>query len=436
MPEKLLKDSDSFWKRLTLKKALLLLGVPAAVILFFCCAPYPNYHYGFENLGQIKEYGKTVDEWLEMENTNPLRPVYDKFYQENYHLTFAGKLNKKIEWLASMLYLKRVPFFSESFFKNLLHDVSMTRLDWDWQGDFIQKIEVNPDAKIVVFGVVQGAFHSLIRYMEKLVELEIIDENLRLKSDDYFLVFKGNVANRSAYNLEILSIVLRLMQENPERVIYLKGPNEFFNYWSQESLRAELDVRMKHLSLSKIPMQDEIKEFFDTLPIMLYCTVPDASDKKLSYFKISSYVQNERILSMLDESTFANFLLNREIEMDASGKTTSFKLHDRSDRTVENHKNIELKAIVTGILKRDSYEAMDGLRQLPTINGVTSWTVLSTPAEPYRRAFKFYHDAFTVITASERLEDFKITLYNRDIRKQDDKSFKERSYSFFTGKRI
>ena len=92
------------------------------------------------------------------------------------------------------------------------------------------------------------------------------------------------------------------------------------------------------------------------------------------------------------------------------------------------------RAIIKDINKKFDYEEMDGLRLLNPIQEVIAWTVLSTPAESYRKILKFFYDAFVVIESSKQLRDLTITLYNRDIRSQKD--FDQRSCNFLTGEKI
>ena len=88
-----------------------------------------------------------------------------------------------------------------------------------------------------------------------------------------------------------------------------------------------------------------------------------------------------------------------------------------------------MKAIVSLILKRTEYQPMDGLRLLPNDRGATAWTILSCPTEIYRKGLKFFHDAFAIISAGKKLEDWKITLYNQDTRTK--KGFLTKVHSFF-----
>ncbi len=74
---------------------------------------------------------------------------------------------------------------------------------------------------------------------------------------------------------------------------------------------------------------------------------------------------------------------------------------------------------------------MEGLRFLaPDIDSV-AWNILSCPTYVYQRAIKFYHDAFVVLEASAKIDDWKINLYSRDARTKD--PFKVTTYNMLSG---
>ncbi len=399
--------------------------IALCIFVIIWLIPRPYHTRGFNTITDLQRYGSTIDEFIKMDNNNFNFPSYESYYQENFGPCLARTLRDKLNWPLYTLHLRQAPYFSASFFKTLLDDVTNYRKARGWQGDFIQKIEVKESSKLVIFGPVQGAYHGLVRYFEKLKELKIIDENLMVQRPDYYLIFLGNVVNRSPYTLEIFSILLELLKKNPENVIYLKGSQEYKENWKIHTLERELIYRAKNLSSSLIPLQDEIDEFFNTLPITLYCTIPFIKDTKLNYFKCAAFIDDDRYFELIDAPRYATFLKQKSSE-----RLTTFDINHGSNNDPEAA-NIVSRAMVRDIKKRDSYEEMDGLRSLPPTKGIPTWSVLSTSAEPYRVGLKFFHDAFVIITPAHQLDNWGITLYNRDMRNKDDNSFKSRAYSFF-----
>lgn len=402
--------------------ALLIVGI---IVLVFVLIPEPHYKDGFRTLTELQEHAQTLDEFIKMEGKNVFFPRYESYYQKNFAPSLWKTMKLKAQWLLTTLHVMRKPVFSESFFKTILESVTAYRKERGWTGAFIQKIEVNENSKLVVFGTTQGAFHGLIRYLEQLKNMGLINEDLKITNPDYYLIFLGNVVNRSPYTLESFSIVLRLLQRNPENVIYLKGTNEFPDYWKQHTLRRELELRVNKLSSSSIPLQHEVDTFFSTLPMTLYCTIPFLSDATLYYFKCAGFIEDERFFKLIDAPRYASFL-----KQNTPHKLVAFDLHNGKDNDPEAN-NLKSLAIVRDIRKRDSYEEMDGLRLMPPTKGITTWTVLSTAAEPYRLSIKFFYDAFVIIEPAPKQEDWKIILYNKNVMNVQNKTFQKRSFSFF-----
>lgn len=407
----------------------IILGLIGLLVLGFALIPQPYYRDGFRTLAELQEYAGTLDEWIKMDGKNVIYATYESYYKNKFTQTLPRKIKRKIQNLLHFLHLKKDPIFSESFFETILNQVIKTRQAHDLKDSFIQKIDLDETSKVIVFGPVQGAFHGLIRYLEKLNDLGIIDENLKLISPDYYMVFTGDVVNRSPYTLEIFSIILKLLLVNPANIIYLKGPQEFPDNSTNHSLDRELEYRAYATSKSEEILKQETEKFFNTLPIVLYCTTPSTDHTKLNYFKISPFINDENLKNLVQESRYSDFLEKKNNEI-----FSILPLSGSNDHEIVN-KNMLMKAIITGIKKRDHYEEMDGLRLLPPINGVISWTVLSTAAETYRIGFNFFYDAFVIISQDPK-QEYIITLYNRDVRDQENKSFKTRTYNFFSGEQL
>lgn len=396
-----------------------------AILIF----PEPNYKNGFRDLQELQEYAKTIDEFIKAENKTFDSLCYENYYNKKFSSTFIKRITSRIAWCLSYLHITREPIFSPSFFKSLLTRVTTQRVQKGWLGDFIQKIEIKKTSKITVFGVTHGAFHSLIRDLVELKKLNIIDANLKIINPDYYITFLGSVVNRSAYTLETLSVLLKLLETNPENVIYLKGRDEFPDYWMQQTLKRELEIRARNLSKSEIPLGKEVLAFFNTLPITLFCSIPYLANQELPVFKISPYINNKELLRMLhDETSYQNFLLTPN-----TSKLEVFDLRNQPIKHEVKNENFAIKAIVTDIMKREHYQPMDGLRLLPPVKGCTAWTVLSAPSELYRTILNFYYDAFVVISPTNNFDEWLITLHNRDMRNINAQEFKQRSQNFFTG---
>lgn len=425
---KRIKAMFAYLKRQWLWITMILLGSLLAFFIGICLLPTPRYKTGFRTLSELQAHAATLDEWIKMENDNELLPSYEHYYEKTFTRTMWYRWKEKCVWLLSHLRIMRQPPFSSSFFQTILDNVLQARLKKDWTGDIVQKFEVKPTSKIIVFGIIQGALHSLTRDLEQLKKLDIIDENFKLKNNDYYMVFLGNVVNRSPYTLDTFAVVLRLLEQNPDNIIYLRGTNEFFDYWKDHTLKRELELRCNHLSREPIPLRSSVDKFFNTLPITLYATMPSwSTEQYLNYVRISAFIGDKRLLGILDEATYAQFLLTS-----TQAPLDTFDLNKRSTESQPESVKLLLRAVVIDILKREFFEPMNGLQLLPPIDGVIAWNVISAPTGPYRTAFHFSHDAFVIIIPDyKNLTDWKIILYNRDVKHRERNTFSTKSNLFF-----
>ena len=362
-------------------------AVLAGLIALVALLPQPYYTEGFKTLSELQEYAKTIDEFVAMDGRNIFFPNYESYYQGKFGASFLSTLGNRINWILCSCKLKQKPVFSASFFKTILLHVTNERKQRHWVGDYVQKINLGLNSKLVVFGVIQGAFHSLVRDLEELKKIGILNDNLKIINPDYYLVFLGNVINRSPYTLETLSVVLRLLKENPENIIYLRGTNEFFDYWKLHTLRRELELRLKMFSSFPIPLEREVCDFFDTLPMTLYCTIPPERENSLDYFKVSPFIKDEKIISELAKFSCYEFLIRPSTQRIGSMILSDSAMN--SERA-EGQKKLVLKASIQDIKKRQDYETTDGLRLLDSVDGVSAWTVLSSPTEVYRIGWNFF----------------------------------------------
>ncbi len=242
-------------------------------------------------------------------------------------------------------------------------------------------------------------------------------------------MFLGNVVNRSPYTLETLALVLRLIEQNPSNIFYIRGSGEFFSSLQGHTLREELEMRAQYLSTSDIPLKEEVNAFFATLPLTVYVRMPWLSEDVVHYFRIASLLNDKKVRDKLKDDLLINFIQKNHEGSIATFDVNNIKEEDENG----DEETVKLEAVVREISKRNEWEKTKGLRLLDPKKGVTSWHVFSAPSEPYRGSFSFWYDAFAVITAAKEKEDWNITLYSRHIKKERDKEYHETTYEFFTG---
>ncbi len=226
----------------------------------------------FTSLPRARSYADANEEFPALTSLRYLRPNYDAFHQSRVPGWFFRMFGSGL-WGAHDL-------------AALLDKVTTARLQSGFQEDMVVRLSATPASRVVVFGDLQGAFHSLVRGLENLKEMGEIDDSLRVVKDDTYIVFNGNVPSRSPYILETLTLVLELMERNPQRVFYIRGGLELPGNWYEFGLKQELRLRCGHLSEERVPLEREVNRFFATLPLALYIDMTPAGEKQ--YIKIDS----------------------------------------------------------------------------------------------------------------------------------------------------
>ncbi|MFA6535014.1 MAG: metallophosphoesterase, partial [Candidatus Babeliales bacterium] len=253
-------------------KAVLILALLVVTVILLTPSPY--FKDGFKNLKELQSYANQTNEQTPMENADTLRPEFTKYYQSQIP-TFSQKIKNKIKLLLYLAGIKEKPVWSVSFFKTILENTEKSRKSAGHTDNLIYKIQTDPTSKFVIFGNMQGAFHSLVRCLNKIKELGIIGDDLKVTNSNNYIIFMGDLVDRSPFTLEILTLALKLIEANPQNVIYLRGNHEAKDYWQEHTLKTELQIRAAHLSKETIPLQKEVSSFFNTLPIAVYLTVPN-----------------------------------------------------------------------------------------------------------------------------------------------------------------
>ncbi len=379
------------------------LSIGALVSTIVVFLPQPSYKTGFQTLDTAIAYATSTDETIKPDTDDTIKPQFNNYYKTLVP-NWKTNISTKFLWVLATLGLHHHPAWTPEFFQQQLNEVSKLREEKGYKENFVCKISPTLQSKIVIFGNLQGAFHSFVRDLVKLKELGIIDTSFKVTSSDYYIILMGDVISRSPYSMETLSLVMRIMQANPDNMLYLKGNHETANYWQEHSLKTELQVRASHLSSEEIPLAHQVNRFFNTLPLAIYISEPTKTPQEFVRISDSGRGQNK----LLTEYFFAKFLTAK-----TDKKITCLQLTETQGE--QTGQPIDIKVIFKGEKKRETFQPHQGLRLLPSDLGSTAWTVLSCPTPVYQKALKFVYDAFVILTPASHFDDWKITLYNRNV---------------------
>lgn len=400
------------------KIILITASIPAILFITLLLLPQPTYKDGFKTLEQIETYAKQIPENVQTDTANTIKPEFNN-YLKTLTPTWKSNIVEKLSWLGTFIHLSKPPIWSPTFFKEQIISITKERKSKNFDGDFVCKLKTLPQTKIVIFGTLQGAFHSLVRDLKRLKNLGIINNELKLGSANDFMIFNGDLVSRSPFSMQTLSLVLQLIRINPNQVIYIKGNHETSSYWQEHSLKAELQIRAARLSPETVPLGNEVNAFFGTLPLALYIPM---NQTNTDFIRISDAPRGQNPL--LNEQNYATFLTG---PIQESFACINVK-HLTPNETVQTP---NIKVIFKGEKKRETYQPHDGVRLLPPDMDSTAWTILSCPTPVYQKAIKFVHDAFIILTASDKIDEWKLTLHHRNVTTQED--FSEKSFYLLSG---
>jgi hypothetical protein len=75
-------------------------------------------------------------------------------------------------------------------------------------------------------GDFHGSLHSFIRILFRLHKYKVLDITTMKLYDNYYLVFLGDIVDRGMFSIEILTTILLLINNNPDKIKFIAGNHE------------------------------------------------------------------------------------------------------------------------------------------------------------------------------------------------------------------
>jgi len=369
-------------------------------LFFIACASCIHAEI-FETIDVLKAYAKSMPESVPLKNLDYLNPDYSNFLKAHTPTAWDDML--------MTIGLKRRSAWQPQPFLDLLHRVTEKRTKDGLHGRFLQRHEVSQDDHFLIWGNIQGAYHSLVYTLEHLIEQRIIDKDLKVIAPKYFIVFAGNVIDRSPYGLETLTIVLRLLDANPTRVFYVRGNHESNNLWQAYDFRDQVEYKIANIEgkfppykEGLVPHTQEINAFFETLPLALYLgmkTIDSADAIRIGYAPGDEF-------SLTDGEMI--YLLN-------AINTTILPLPITVPQEQDDTKSGTIVAMTEGSDDLIPDYTSKGLRLLPPDQGTTAWSILSAQTDCYNKLYKFITDSYVDVTIALPMQRTTITQHYQDV---------------------
>jgi len=109
---------------------------------------------------------------------------------------------------------------------------------------YIKILRPDIETKIIVFGDIHGSFHTFLRLIFRLHRLGALNLDTFKVSNNFKIVFLGDVVDRGNFSLEILLIILSLLKENPDDVFFNRGNHEEIEINRANGLKDEIKKKM------------------------------------------------------------------------------------------------------------------------------------------------------------------------------------------------
>jgi hypothetical protein len=151
---------------------------------------------------------------------------------------------------------------------------------------FVQKITVPVGSEVAMFGDLHGQFYSVIRSLNKLVDLGYLDASYRIIKDDFYIFFLGDFVDRGEHGVEVLNLLMQLKIQNPDRVYFSRGNHEdvnqnfvggFMDQFKNKFVSSDpinlLSPKEQKVAFAKV---DLIAKLYNLMPVAIYLDSGDA----------------------------------------------------------------------------------------------------------------------------------------------------------------
>ncbi len=159
-----------------------------------------------------------------------------------------------------------------------LYDKLNVNVEYKKNSYIIKKL-LPKESKIIYLGDYHSSVHSLMVVINYLQEKGILTNDYKL-TDNYYIIFLGDIVDRGPYGIECLYIIYLLFYINNQedyRVIILNGNHEEEDTYKRYGFSTEMDHQ---ISTSR----EDLEELIEYLPLCLFIKNNDDSNSKWYQF--------------------------------------------------------------------------------------------------------------------------------------------------------
>jgi len=381
----------------------------------------------FETIGNITHYTALYPEDEIPFKQNSFHQDYENFYvrrtltkHRRYLRLFMANTYKEFWHRFKRLFSNRHPCDLPHHTEKLLEKIIAQEQQRLLNREYVLNLHPQEGDTFIIWGNLQGAFHSFARGIEELHRQGIIDTNLRL-APNHYLIVNGNLIGSSAFNLELFTLFATLMVKNRDRVWYVRGERAILDNWRATGLAEEIAVVSGGATDVIHKLGNLIDAFFTMLPKAIYLTAPSQTiDSHI--IKITGLYQDD---TTVDQAFFAQLAEHKDLG-------TVLFVDDPSLAQVKVPKGYQVDVVIKNNDSITNFVKTDGLTFLIPENGSTNWSVFSSPTQLNRVVNHFMYDAFVKIKIEPTFEATTVKLYNRNMESKEPFN-NSQSYFLYSG---
>jgi len=194
----------------------------------------------------------------------------DNFDKIKKNLLDAFETQKKL--YENLLDVEIIEHLSNVNGFNLLNILNQKISNYESVTAIIQKLIVDNNTKIVLFGDFHGSFHTFFRILCRLHRYDILNLDTLVIKDNYKIIFLGDIIDRGMYGLDILNIIFKMITINNQdvndiKIILNRGNHENYDIFNHYGFTDELKNKIN---------DSENTNVYINLLLKFFCLLPSA----------------------------------------------------------------------------------------------------------------------------------------------------------------
>ncbi len=276
-----------------------------------------------------------------------------------------------------VLYIRSLP---QEKLMRMLEDLTVRHKHQGYLGKEALVLSLSEGSQVVIMGSIKGNGDSFNLIVQGLQKAGILSESLELKPQTY-LILNGNALGAVTSNGEILMTIVQLMSRNPQRMWYLRGPEE-----SMDTLASHF--RTFFGSRISSPQLKTIQQFMATLPVGIYLFAQDLQENplRIAPYDVESTVFDRIACTAVDDRG----------PVRAVCRLNELCYYNEGD----------LAGIIDSNDESINWTSMKGLEQADS-----SWHLISGPTLELSKRYGYDISAYALIDMGKSLATSLLTLY-------------------------